>query len=52
MEPSTNPHVVVADRINGGVFIEFADGKNALYSSSLLYEILTRAEQLEDADWD
>ena len=49
METKPNPRVVVADRINGGVFIEFADGQSGLYSSSLLYEVLPQAEQIVNA---
>jgi len=52
MEMQANPRVVVADRVDGGVFIEFVDGKNALYSSSLLYEMLPRAEQIDIAELD
>lgn len=52
METKSNPRVVVADRVDGGVFIEFADGKSGLYSSSLLYEILPRAEQVVQTELD
>jgi len=35
--------------MNGGVYIEFADGQSGLYSSSLLYGILPEAEQIVTA---
>ena len=50
MEMKANPSVVVADRINGGVYIEFANGKSGLYPSLLLYEMLPRAEQVVEPD--
>jgi hypothetical protein len=50
MDTKPPPRVVAADRSNGGVFIEFADGKSGFYSSSLLYEVLPKAEQVIKAD--
>jgi DUF971 family protein len=41
-----NPHIVYVERLNGSVAIGFDDGKTALYSAALLYEILPRAKDL------
>ena len=46
METNAIPRVVVADRIDGGVYIEFSDGQSGLYSSSLLLEFLPQAEKI------
>jgi len=52
MNVATHPFVIASDRIDRGVHIEFADGRSAMYSSSLLYEILPRAEQLNHTEPD
>lgn len=52
METKPKSRVVVADRIDGGVYIEFADGKNGLYPAALLYEMLPKAEQIVEAGVD
>jgi hypothetical protein len=52
MESLLNTRVIVADRIDGGVFIEFADGKSGVYSASLLYGMLPQAEQIDPANFD
>ena len=49
MDTNENPRVVVADRINGGVYIEFADGNSGLYSSNLLYQMLPEAKPIVEA---
>jgi len=46
METMPSPRVVISDRVDGGVYIEFTDGKGGLYSSSLLFEMLPKAEQI------
>jgi hypothetical protein len=40
MENGTQHRVVNVDRLNGDVIITFEDGKNAVYSASVLYELL------------
>ena len=50
METNTSPHVVISDMVDGGVYIEFADGKNAIYSSRLFYGMLHQAEQIDDIE--
>ena len=43
-----SPRIVSADRLDGGVLIEFADGSYAVYSASLLYELLPQFQVLPD----
>jgi len=45
---TAQPHIVNVERLNGSVVIEFDDGKTALFSAALLYEILPRARDLTD----
>jgi len=42
------PHIVNVERLNGSVVIGFDNGKTALYSAALLYEILPRTRDLTD----
>ena len=46
------PRVGVAERMGEGVFVEFDDGKSALYSASLLYTSLRLADALNVPDLD
>ena len=49
------PSIVEAQRMEEGVIVTFTNGQSAIYSSSLLYsmlsqaEIVTNTESLEDA---
>jgi hypothetical protein len=42
------PKILSADRTHDGVVVEFDDGNAALYSASLLIEVLPKALKLED----
>lgn len=42
--------IVVADRMNDGLIIKFDDGKCAFYSCALLYENLSKCEELDETD--
>ena len=50
MDPSTSPRIVALERHNDGVVITFDDGSGGFYPESLLYEVLSRAEPLDEAD--
>ncbi len=50
MQDTSTPHIVSADRIGDGVFIEFDDGRSALYSAPLLYTSLSEAVVFNIAD--
>jgi hypothetical protein len=52
METNSSPRVIVADRFDRGVIIEFDDGKRAFYPAFLLYEILPQAQPITEADND
>lgn len=55
MDPNITPRILTAERLTGGVVIQFSDGKCALYSASLLYDTLPKAEELyeepSDSGW-
>lgn len=42
------PLIVNVDRLNGGVMIEFDDGKIAFYSAPVLYAALAQADLMTD----
>jgi hypothetical protein len=42
--------IISAERMGDSVFIEFADGKSALYSSSLLYALLPQVDPVNVSD--
>jgi hypothetical protein len=46
------PHVISAERLNGGVIITFEDGRSAIYSSSLLDSIFAQAEDVSNLPGD
>jgi hypothetical protein len=48
MDIQPTPRVLSAERLERGVIIDFEDGKSAVYSASLLYSVLPRAERLPD----
>ncbi len=50
MKTPFSPHLLAAERLNGGVIITFDDGKCAVYSASLLYATLDQAIVVEDED--
>ena len=41
------PCISFVDRIDGGIVVEFSDGKTVLYSASLLHSVISQAEELE-----
>jgi hypothetical protein len=43
MQTTVPPRIVAAERMEDGIFIEFDDGRSALYSASLLYSALPQA---------
>jgi hypothetical protein len=50
METTASPCIVAAERIGGGIFIEFDDGKSGLYSAPLLYTWLSQAVTFDLSD--
>jgi hypothetical protein len=51
MATPTDPRIISADRMDGGVVISFDDGKTALYPATLLRAMLPQAKQMNDADF-
>ena len=52
MQTTVPPRIVAAERMEDGIFIEFDDGKSALYSASLLYAALPLAGAPDTPDID
>ncbi|MFZ0743310.1 MAG: hypothetical protein WAM85_02840 [Terracidiphilus sp.] len=50
METTSTPQIVAAERMGGGIFIEFDDGKSALYPALLLYGSLHQAIQVDTSN--
>jgi hypothetical protein len=50
MDTRPTPHILSVERLKRGVIIDFEDGKSAVYSASLLYSVLPRAELLPDEE--
>ncbi len=50
MEDVSKLKVTAADRLDGSVIISFNDGKVGIYSSELLYSMLTSARELQESD--
>ncbi len=50
MRTIASPCIVSAERIEDGIFIEFDDGKSALYSAPLLYTWLYKAVAVDVSD--
>ncbi len=48
MDLKQPPKIVSAQRSEGGVVIEFEDGSAAFYPASLLAEVFSRAQKLEE----
>jgi hypothetical protein len=48
MESQPEPRVTSAERMSGGVFIKFNDGKCAFYSASLLHVTLPQAVEFKE----
>jgi hypothetical protein len=46
---NSNPRVISADRIDGGLIITFDDGRCAVYSASLLFDTFAQAEEVGSA---
>jgi hypothetical protein len=42
----TEPYVTFADRMDGGVVIEFEDGTTAFFPAKLLHTVLPQAEMM------
>ena len=47
METKATPSIVSVEKIDDSLLIEFADGKSALYSASLLYASLPKADAVK-----
>ena len=47
METQAAPKILYAERLSCGVVIEFADGRCAHYSDTLLYSLLPQADAVE-----
>jgi hypothetical protein len=45
-----SPHIISADRISDALLIEFDDRKCALYTAAFLYEILSKAIEVENTE--
>lgn len=52
MQTSPPARIVVAERMGEGVFVEFDDGKSALFSASFLYTSLRLADAVTAPDHD
>jgi hypothetical protein len=52
MDKQPTPKVVNAERSRDGVLIEFADGRVAFYTASLLADMFSQAAQVEELDLD
>jgi hypothetical protein len=50
MENLASPRIECVDTMDGGVLVEFDDGKCALYSASLLRATLDQAVVFDDED--
>jgi hypothetical protein len=50
MERLSEPRIRCVDKLPNAVFIMFGDGKCAIYSASLLYEMLPQAQQVAQDD--
>jgi hypothetical protein len=50
MAPRSEPRIVDAERIDGGVLITFEDGRCAFYPALLLEAHLSQAIAVEDSD--
>jgi hypothetical protein len=48
METPHQFRIIAAERMHEGVIITFEDGTTALYPTSLLREMLSRAQQVTD----
>ena len=44
--PPAYPLIIDSDRMDNSIIVSFEDGKTALYSAALLYELLPRAQEL------
>jgi len=47
---SSEPHIVYAERLGGGVIITFDDGRCAVYSALLLHNTFPQATEVKDSD--
>jgi hypothetical protein len=50
MDNDLGPRLIAAEHVGNAVVIMFADGKCAIYSASLLYDTLPRAEAVPELD--
>jgi hypothetical protein len=48
MSKETEPKILNAERLDGGVVISFSNGKTAVYSAALLYSVLEHAASLTE----
>ncbi len=47
---SSEPRIIYAERLGGGVIITFADGKCAVFSALLLHNTLSQADEVNELD--
>jgi hypothetical protein len=50
MKANSNARILHAERCREGVIVTFADGRTALYSSNLLYSIISNAQEVLDVE--
>jgi hypothetical protein len=42
------PDIIEVERVGAGVLITFEDGRSAIYSMALLFQLLPNAQPIED----
>jgi hypothetical protein len=52
METPPEPRIADVQRMNGGIFISFSDGRNVFYSADLLYTIIPQAREVNVSEDD
>jgi len=52
METQPSSQIACVDTMDGGVLVEFEDGKCALYSAALLRDVLPQAVEFEVTEGD
>lgn len=50
MEVNVSSRIVSAEKMSSGILVEFADGKCAIYSDSLLYSTLPKAKHVRNTE--
>jgi hypothetical protein len=52
MNSPSEPHIVSAERLDGGIIVHFSDGRSAIFSASLLLSMREQAEDVPEPDPD